>query len=115
MRFMATTQKRARQINRALAKLYPDAKCALHHANALELLIATILSAQCTDERVNKVTPALFARYPDAKAFADADQTELETMIRSTGFFRNKSANIRACCRAIVEQHGGVVPRTMEE
>ena len=111
----AETAKRARAIQRALDKLYPDAKCALHHNNPLELLIATILSAQCTDERVNKVTPALFARYPDAKAFAAADQTELETLIRSTGFFRNKAANIRACCKAIVEKHAGQVPRTMEE
>jgi len=106
---------RVRQINRALAKLYPDAKCALLYNNALELLIATILSAQCTDERVNKVTPPLFRRYPDARAFAESDQAELETMIRSTGFFRNKATNIRACCAMIVEKHGGEVPRTMEE
>jgi len=106
---------RARQINRALAKLYPDAKCALLYNNALELLVATILSAQCTDERVNKVTPPLFRRYPDAHAFAESDQTELETMIRSTGFFRNKATNIRACCAMIVEKHGGEVPCTMED
>jgi endonuclease-3 len=111
----AAIPRRAAAIHRALSELYPDAKCALHYANPLELLIATILSAQCTDERVNKVTPALFARYPDAKAFADADPAELETLIRSTGFFRNKAANIRACCQAIVEQHHGAVPRTMEE
>jgi endonuclease III len=111
----AAIAKRARAIHRALLKLYPDAKCALHYTNPLELLIATILSAQCTDERVNKVTPALFQRYRDAKAFADADQAELETMIRSTGFFRNKAANIRACCQQIVEKHNGDVPRTMEE
>src|SRR5260370_6702912 len=95
--------------------MYPDAHCALRHDNPLQLLIATILSAQCTDVRVNKVTPALFARYPDARAFADADQAELETLIRSTGFFRNKATNIRACCKTIVEKHGGQVPRTMEE
>lgn len=108
-------KSRARRIDRELAKLYPDAHCALHHKNALELLVATILSAQCTDARVNLVTPALFKRYPNAKAFAEADPAELETMIKSTGFFRNKAKSIRECCKAIVEQHGGEVPRTMEE
>jgi endonuclease-3 len=106
---------RAGRIVRTLARLYPDAHCALHHANPLQLLIATILSAQCTDERVNKVTPALFARYPDAHAFAAADPAELEKMVQSTGFFRNKARNIIACCRQLVEQHGGQVPQTMEE
>src|SRR5262245_59602651 len=105
----------ALQINRGLAKLYPDAHCALHHDNPLQLLVATILAAQCTDVRVNLVTPALFARYPDAAAFANADQAELEKMIQSTGFFRNKARSIIACCKAIVTQHGGEVPRTMEE
>jgi endonuclease-3 len=98
-----------------LAHLYPDAHCALHYANPLQLLVATILSAQCTDERVNRVTPALFARYPDAAAFAAADQTELEKWIQSTGFFRNKAKNIIACCRQLMDLHGGEVPRTMEE
>src|SRR5229473_7226048 len=102
-------KKRAERIVRLLAKLYPDAKCALHHDNALQLLIATILSAQCTDVRVNMVTPALFARYADAKAFASADPRELETLIQSTGFFRNKARNIIACCRKIVDEHGGEV------
>src|SRR5438094_3214521 len=97
-------RKRAKEIARILAKQYPDAHCALHHENALQLLIATILSAQCTDVRVNKVTPALFARYPDANAFASADPRELETLIQSTGFFRNKARNIIACCRKIVEE-----------
>jgi endonuclease-3 len=106
---------RARSITRKLAQLYPDAHCALHYANPLQLLIATILSAQCTDERVNRVTPALFARYPDAKALAEADQAELEKMIQSTGFFRNKAKNIIACCQQLVELHHGEVPRTMEE
>jgi endonuclease III len=105
----------ARTINRRLARMYPDAHCALHHDNALQLLIATILSAQCTDVRVNMVTPALFARYPDAKAFAAADPRELETLIQSTGFFRNKARNIIACCRKIVDEHGGKVPSTLEE
>lgn len=111
----APLRSRAVKINAALAKAYPDAKCALHHKNALQLLIATILSAQCTDERVNKVTPALFARYPDAKAYADADRGELETMIRSTGFFRSKAKSIQECCKILVAKHHGEVPRTMEE
>ena len=98
-----------------MAQLYPDAHCALHYANPLQLLIATMLSAQCTDERVNRVTPALFARYPNARAFAEADQDELEKMIQSTGFFRNKAKNIIACCRQLQELHGGEVPRMMEE
>jgi endonuclease III len=106
---------RARQIVRGLAKLYPDAQCALRHENPLQLLVATILSAQCTDVRVNMVTPALFARYADARAFAGADPGELETAIQSTGFFRNKARNIIACCKKLVEEHGGQVPGTMEE
>lgn len=112
---MSDIKRRAAKIREGLAKLYPDAHCALHHNNALELLVATILSAQCTDERVNKVTPALFQRYPDARAFAESEQGDLETMIQSTGFFRNKAKSIRACCRMLVDQHGGKVPGTMEE
>lgn len=108
-------RRRARNINKKLKKLYPDAKCALHYCNALELLVATVLSAQCTDVRVNIVTPALFERYPHAQAYADADIRELERMIQSTGFFRNKAKNIQACCKVLVEKHGGEVPRTMEE
>ena len=106
---------RAGRIVRKLAQMYPNAHCALHYANPLQLLIATMLSAQCTDERVNRVTPALFARYPNAHTFAEADQDELEKMIQSTGFFRNKAKNIIACCRQLQELHGGEVPRTMEE
>jgi len=106
---------RAGHIVRALATQYPDAYCALVHAGPLQLLVATILSAQCTDVRVNLVTPALFARYPDAAAFAQADQAELEQMIQSTGFFRNKARNILRCCRQLVEQHHGQVPQTMAE
>jgi len=98
-----------------LERLYPDARSALNHRNALELLVATILSAQCTDERVNQVTPALFERYPDAAAFAAADPGELEDLIRSTGFFHNKARAIRECCADIVAKHGGQVPRTLEE
>ena len=108
-------RRRALRIQQALAKLYPDAHCALHYADPLQLLVATVLSAQCTDERVNKVTPALFDRFPDAEAYASADVAELERMIQSTGFFRNKARNIRACCQVLVEKHGGQVPHTMEE
>lgn len=104
---------RARKIMRLLAKLYPDAHCALQYDNPLQLLIATILSAQCTDVRVNMVTPALFARYRTAADFGSADVGELEKAIQSTGFFRNKARNIKACCREIVDKHGGEVPNTM--
>jgi endonuclease-3 len=98
---------------RALAQSYPDAKCSLDYANPLQLLIATILSAQCTDARVNKVTPALFARYADAKAFGEANPRELERLVQSTGFFRNKAKSIQGCSLALVERHGGEVPKTM--
>jgi endonuclease-3 len=106
---------RARRIVRRLGRAYPDAHCALRHENPLQLLIATILSAQCTDARVNLVTPALFRKYPNAKAFADADPHELQRAIQSTGFFRAKARNILACCRRLVEEHGGEVPKTMVE
>lgn len=106
---------RAGRIVRALGTLYPEAHCALVHSDPLQLLVATILSAQCTDARVNLVTPALFARFPDAAAFAQADQAELEQLIQSTGFFRNKARNILRCCRQLVEQHNGEVPSTMAE
>jgi endonuclease-3 len=105
----------ARRAGELLAKAYPDAKCALKHSNPLQLLISTILSAQCTDARVNMVTPALFERYHDAKAFADADTSELESRIQSTGFYRSKARSIKEACRDIVEKHGGKVPSTMEE
>ncbi len=108
-------KSRTRRIVRRLAEVYPEAPCALAFADPLQLLVATILSAQCTDARVNRVTPALFARYPDAAAFADADRAELERLIQSTGFFRNKARNIQLCCSRIVEKHGGQVPATMEE
>jgi endonuclease-3 len=106
---------RARRIVRELTQLYPDARCSLDHANPLQLLIATMLSAQCTDERVNLVTPALFSRYPNAKAFAGAKPKELENLIQSTGFFRNKAKNIISCCKQLVERFGGEVPSTMED
>jgi endonuclease-3 len=108
-------KQRVRKILKVLARLYPDAHCALHHDNALQLLVATILSAQCTDVRVNMVTPALFQRFPDAYAFANADQGELEKAIQSTGFFRNKARNIIACCKALVQEYGGEVPGTLEQ
>jgi endonuclease-3 len=108
-------KKHARRIVRKLATLYPDARCALEHKNALQLLIATILSAQCTDKRVNLVTPSLFRTYPTAEHYAGADQQEMEKAIASTGFFRNKAKNIIACCRQIVEKHRGRVPDTMEK
>jgi len=114
-RFAAPDPVRVRAVIEQLRELYPDARCALDFRSPLELLIATILSAQCTDERVNKVTPALFAAYPDASAFAAADPAALEKAIHSTGFFRNKAKSIREASADIVTQHGGQVPRTIEE
>ncbi len=96
-----------------LSSTYPDARCALDHRNAFELLVATILSAQCTDKRVNLVTPELFARYPDARSLAGARQEDVEALIRSTGFFRNKATNLIAMANALVERHGGEVPCDM--
>ena len=105
---------RARQIISRLKKAYPDAHCELHHKTPLQLLIATILSAQCTDERVNKVTPALFQRCRTAKHFAEIPSAELEGLIRTTGFFRSKAKSIRGCAAGLVKDHGGEVPQTME-
>lgn len=98
-----------------LGRLYPAAKCALNHDNPLQLLVATILSAQCTDARVNLISPALFARYRTAADFAAAEPAELESFVKSTGFYRNKAKNIRACCQLLVQRHGGEVPRTLDE
>jgi endonuclease-3 len=112
---LSARRRRAKTIYRRLGKLYPDAHCALHHSNPFQLLIATILSAQCTDQRVNLVTPILFAHFPNPAAFAQAELTEIEEVIRSTGFFRAKAKNIRAACQAIVERHGGQVPGTLDE
>lgn len=98
-----------------LAETYPDVKCELIYQTPVQLLVAVILSAQCTDKRVNMVTPGLFKKYPDAKAFADSKQEELEQDIRSTGFYRNKALNIRKCCRDLVDKFAGNVPETMEE
>src|SRR5258705_6627710 len=101
---------RAAQILDRLEELYPDVACALHHRNPLQLLVATILSAQCTDARVNQVTPALFARFPDAASFASAPLPELEELIRSTGFFHAKAVSIKTCCAELVANHGVHVP-----
>jgi len=114
---VASTERkaRARKIIARLKREYPDATCALHHQNALELVVATILSAQCTDARVNMVTPHLFAKYRTAADYAAADPRVLEKEIQSTGFFRNKTKSIIGMAQALVERHGGEVPQTMEE
>ena len=110
-------QLRARGISilRTLRRIFPSAQTALHHENAFQLLVATILSAQCTDERVNIVTKELFPEYPAPADLASVPQPELEKLIRSTGFYRMKAKNVIACSRALMERFGGVVPRTMEE
>jgi endonuclease-3 len=110
-----TNRERVDQLVRALPKVYPDAHCELDFRNPLELLVATILSAQCTDKRVNLVTPALFAKYRTAKDYANASPASLEKMIQSTGFFRSKTRSIRGAAAAIVAEHGGRVPNTMEK
>jgi endonuclease III len=107
-----TTQ--ARQVVRELKRVYPEATCALVHENPFQLLVATILSAQCTDARVNMVTPALFRRFPDAAGMAAAERGELEELIRSTGFFRAKARNIQAMARHLAEHHDGELPRDLE-
>ncbi len=103
------------QIADRLAEFYGDAECALHHRNPYELIVATILSAQCTDARVNIVTPALFQRYPDATALAKAEQTDVETLVQTTGFFRAKAANLIGMAKAVVQNHGGEIPQTLDE
>lgn len=112
---MSTTARRARTTARILEDAYPDAHCELDFSSPLELLVATVLSAQCTDKRVNQVTPALFARYPDAAAFAAADRSELEEMIRPTGFFRAKAESIIGIAQALCERFGGEVPDRLED
>jgi len=106
---------RLEKIIAGLQRAYPDAHCELNYSNPLELLIATILSAQCTDKQVNLVTPDLFKRYPSARHFAEADRGDLEKAISRLGFFRNKAKSIQGCCRALIEQHGGNVPQSMEQ
>jgi endonuclease III len=107
-------QDRAVEVVAKLKRMYPKAKCSLDFTNAFELLIATILSAQSTDVRVNIVTKSLFRKYPNPQAFASASQVEMERDVKQTGFFRNKAKAVIACSKAIVEKHGGEVPRTME-
>lgn len=108
-------KKRARLILRGLKKLYPDATCALHHKNAMQLLVATILSAQSTDETVNKVTPVLFEKYPTAADLAAASVEDIERIVKSTGFFHQKTRSIQGACKIIAEKYGGEVPATMEQ
>ncbi len=111
----AAKKQRALEILVRLKRLYPDAPCTLNYETPVQLLVATILSAQCTDERVNLVTPELFRRFPDAAALAKADIEELEGLIRSTGFFRNKAKNIQAACALLVQEFNGQVPASMEQ
>ncbi len=111
---LAELKARARRICKILRSVYPNAQCALNYSTPLELLVATILSAQCTDKRVNLVTPALFKRCPDVRAFALIPQADLEELIRTTGFYRSKATNIRATASALLERHKGEVPANME-
>ena len=108
-------KQRSLDIFNLLTQIYPDATCSLDYETPVQLLVATILSAQCTDERVNKVTPALFAKFPDAVAIAAGDRYELETLVRSTGFYRNKAKNIQGACQMIVTDFAGKVPSEMEQ
>ena len=110
-----TRQQRAEALIELLGKVYPDARCELNYSTPLELLVATILSAQCTDKRVNEVTPGLFHKYPAIEDFAHASPAELENDIRSTGFFRNKTKSLIGAARMILAEFGGEVPRTIEE
>jgi endonuclease-3 len=111
----STRLARAQKIFAALNRAYPNAHCELNFSNPLELLVATILSAQCTDKRVNLVTAELFKKHKTPQDYARAPQAELESEIRATGFFRNKAKSLKSCCTAIIEKHGGKVPATMDE
>ncbi len=111
----ASKKQRALEILVRLKQEYPDAVCSLNYETPVQLMVATILSAQCTDERVNLVTPELFRRFPDAAAIAQADIAEIEALVKSTGFFRNKSKNIQGACRRIMAEFGGEVPPRMED
>uniref|UniRef100_A0A7C4LN28 Endonuclease III n=1 Tax=Schlesneria paludicola TaxID=360056 RepID=A0A7C4LN28_9PLAN len=106
---------RVRKLLKLLAEAYPHAVCALHHQSPYQLLVATILSAQCTDERVNQVTPALFRKYPSPRELASARQSELEALIRSTGFFRAKATNLIGMAKALVDRHGGEIPTQLDD
>ncbi len=108
-------KERALEILLRLKQLYPDATCSLDYETPVQLLVATILSAQCTDERVNKVTPELFRQFPDAAAIATATREDIENLVRSTGFYRNKAKNIQGACTMIMGEFGGELPQTMEE
>lgn len=110
-----TRRERAAALVAALERIYPDARCELDYTNPLELLVATILSAQCTDKRVNIVTKALFEACRSARDYAEMEPARLEKLVQSTNFFRSKARNIQACCAALLERHGGEVPRSMEE
>jgi endonuclease-3 len=112
---LAHKKERTLEIIRRLQKMYPEAHCALHHKNPLELLVATILSAQCTDQRVNIVTKALFKKYKSAADYAEAPLSELEQEIKSTGFFRNKAKSIKSMAGILVKEHGGRVPKDLED
>lgn len=114
-RKISAKKQRALEILIRLKRLYPDAPCTLDYETPVQLMVATILSAQCTDSRVNLVTPELFRRFPDAAALAGADVAELENLVRSTGFYRNKAKNIQAACQMIMTEFGGQVPRMMED
>jgi endonuclease III len=110
-----TPKGRARRVAELLVDEYPEARCELDHSNAFELLAATILSAQCTDARVNMVTPSLFARFPDAVALAAANQTDVEEIIRSTGFYQSKARNLVGMANALIERYGGDVPTALDD
>jgi endonuclease III len=112
---VSSVKARVQKIIEGLKREYPEAECALNHKNPLQLLIATILSAQCTDVRVNLVTPELFRKYQSAEDFANAPQADLERRIHSTGFFRNKAKNIKAACQKLVTEFKGQVPKSMDE
>ena len=114
-RKISAKKQRALEILIRLKRLYPDAPCTLDYETPVQLMVATILSAQCTDARVNLVTPELFRRFPDAAALAGADVADLENLVRSTGFYRNKAKNIQAACQLIMTEFGGQVPRMMED
>ena len=107
--------RRARKANRILAEVFPDAKCELDFENPLQLLVATVMSAQCTDKRVNMVTPVLFAKYPTVQDLASASRTDIEDVIKSTGFYRNKATSIQGLAATIIEKHHGEVPNTLDE
>ena len=112
---LAKRRERMGEVVSLLERYYPNAHCALNYSTPVELLIATILSAQCTDERVNKVTERLFKKYPDLEGYAQAKLSDLEEDIRSTGFFRNKAKNIQSCCRQLLQAHNGEVPQDLDQ